>query len=176
MCSYGLVLLGVIPMVLAWRARALRALVVASVGGATVLLGFAAAGFWWFDGLAATRVRYFDGIAARRPYLLFLLVDLASFAVLVGPATAAGLARLRDRRLTWLVGAALVAVALADFSGMSKGEVERIWLPFAIWVLPAGAAVALRRTGGVAVTRVSGWLAAQVACAIVVQSVVRTPW
>ena len=54
-------------------------------------------------------------------------------------------------------------------SGMSKGEVERIWLPFAIWVLPAGAALAVGR-------RHPAWLAAQVAFAIGVQTLVRSPW
>ena len=33
-----------------------------------------------------------------------------------------------------LVGATTVVVALADASGMSKAEVERIWLPFVPWL------------------------------------------
>lgn len=41
-------------------------------------------------------------------------------------------------RAAALVLAALVAIAAADLSGFSKAEVERIWLPFAIWLL-AGA-------------------------------------
>jgi hypothetical protein len=36
-----------------------------------------------------------------------------------------------------LPGAATLAVAAADLSGMSKAEVERIWLPFAVWLLVA---------------------------------------
>ncbi|MGW5672640.1 hypothetical protein ACWEVO_32705, partial [Micromonospora sp. NPDC003776] len=35
-------------------------------------------------------------------------------------------------------GAALV-VLTADLSGMSKAEVERIWLPFVVWLLVAAA-------------------------------------
>jgi len=35
----------------------------------------------------------------------------------------------------WCI-AALVVVA-ADLSGLSKAEVERIWLPFAVWLLVA---------------------------------------
>jgi hypothetical protein len=56
-------------------------------------------------------------------------------------------------------------------SGMSKGEVERIWLPLAVWLLPAGAALAVgrRRSAG-------AWLGMQAATAIVVTSVVRIPW
>jgi hypothetical protein len=36
-----------------------------------------------------------------------------------------------------IVLAALLTIAFADFSGLSKAEVERIWLPFAGWLLPA---------------------------------------
>ena len=95
---------------------------------AALLVG--ALGFWWWTGLAATRVRYAEGIATIRPYDYFVLANLAAFAVALGPATVAGLASLHRRsRLRWPVGAALLAVAGADLSGLSKGEVERIWLP-----------------------------------------------
>jgi hypothetical protein len=33
------------------------------------------------------------------------------------------------------VGAAALSIAAADASLMSKGEVERIWLPFVPWLL-----------------------------------------
>ncbi|MEH0841141.1 hypothetical protein V6U81_01945 [Micromonospora sp. CPCC 205711] len=36
-----------------------------------------------------------------------------------------------------LPGAAALAVLAADLSGMSKAEVERIWLPFVVWLLVA---------------------------------------
>ncbi|MGW1450396.1 hypothetical protein ACWCO3_19240, partial [Micromonospora sp. NPDC002411] len=39
----------------------------------------------------------------------------------------------------WLPVAAAVAVLAADLSGLSKAEVERIWLPFAVWLLVATA-------------------------------------
>ena len=35
--------------------------------------------------------------------------------------------------------AAALAIAAADLSGLSKAEVERIWLPYAIWLLVATA-------------------------------------
>ncbi|MGW9194286.1 hypothetical protein [Micromonospora chersina] len=38
-----------------------------------------------------------------------------------------------------LPAAAGLAVAAADLSGMSKAEVERIWLPFVVWLLVAAA-------------------------------------
>jgi hypothetical protein len=67
------------------------------------------------------------------------------------------------------VGGALTAIAIAALSGMSKGEVERIWLPFTVWVLPAGAAFTTRRLAG-------RWLALQVAFTIGLQTLVRSPW
>jgi hypothetical protein len=167
--SYGLVLLALIPAGVALHRRTWVPLAAAAAGAAVVFLAFAAAGFWWFDGLAATHEQYYAGVASRRPYLQFLLVDLACLAIALGPACAVALARRRDRRLWLLVGSALAAMGLAALSGMSKGEVERIWLPFAIWVLPAGAALA-------AGPRRSGWLASQVAFTLALQTVVRSPW
>ncbi len=69
-------------------------------------------------------------------------MNLACLAIAIGPAYAVALGRLRDRCLWLLVGGTLAAMGLAALSGMSKGEVERIWLPFAMWVLPAGAVLA----------------------------------
>ncbi|MGH9038073.1 MAG: hypothetical protein ACRD0O_20130, partial [Acidimicrobiia bacterium] len=138
-----------------------------------VAAAFAASGFWWLDGLSATRAAYAAGVASRRPYGYFLVANLAAFAVVVGPAAGVALARLRGRG-PWLVtGSALAAIAAADLSGLSKGEVERIWLPFVPWVLVATCALAtLRRP-----TRSArGWLGLQVAAALGVQLMVRTPW
>ncbi len=142
---------------------------VAALGAAAVFGLFALAGFWWFDGLAATRVRYFAGVASRRPYFAFLLANVACFAIALGPALAVALGRLRDRRVWLVVGAALLAVGIAGVSGMSKGEVERIWLPFAMWVLPAAVVLGLG-------ARRSQWLALQVVFTIGLQTLVRSPW
>ena len=45
----------------------------------------------------------------------------------------------RRNPLATMAVACLIATVLADLSGMSKAEVERIWLPFSLWivVLPA---------------------------------------
>lgn len=67
-----------------------------------------------------------------------------------------------------LVLAAGVAVLAADLSGLSKAEVERIWLPFGVWfavggaLLPAGS----RRW----------WLGAQAVTALAVNHVIATSW
>ena len=153
-------------MAVAVATRRWRELLVAATGVAAVLLAFGAAGFWWPEGLQATHAEYASGVAARRPYLDFLVISPAAFALALGPAAFAGLAWLRDRRAWVLPAAALCALAVADLSGLSKGETERIWLPFAPWLLLATAALRAPR----------GWLAAQLALAICLQIGVRSPW
>ncbi|HMG28419.1 MAG TPA: hypothetical protein VKH36_16575 [Acidimicrobiia bacterium] len=169
--SYGLVLLAIVPAVVAWRRRRLRPIALAAIGATPVFLAFVAAGFWWVAGLLATRERYYAGVGGRRPYLDFLVADAAGLAIAIGPTAAVALVRLRDRWMWLLVGGTLMVVAAAMISGMSKGEVERIWLPFMIWLLPAGAALAAGRRR---VT--SGWLGLQAATAIAVATVVKTSW
>jgi hypothetical protein len=173
MLSYGLVLLALIPVVLAIARRRVRPLLIAALGGGLVLLAFFAAGFNWFDGLVATRVQYWAGVASRRPYEYFVLGNLAAFALAVGPAVAIGLAVLRDRRVWLLVGAVLGVIVLADLSGMSKAEVERIWLPFTPWLLLATACIAGMRHASV---KLRALLCGQAAVALVIQAAVRSPW
>jgi methylthioxylose transferase len=176
-CTYGAVLLAPVALAGAMAAAAgrvpWRPVLVAGVALSTVAAAFAAAGFWWFDGLAATRAAYEAGVASRRPYGYFLLANLAAFAVAAGPAVAAGLSRLRQRGPWLLAGAALFGVALADLSGLSKGEVERIWLPFVPWALAATCTLARRHPPGGAAR---SWLSVQLVTALTVQMTVRTPW
>ncbi len=130
----------------------------------------AAAGFWWLDGLRATGAAYWGGIGGRRPAAYLTLVgNPAALALATGPAVAAGLAATLSRaRAAWrpalLPAAALAAVLVANLSQMSRGETERIWLPFVPWL--ALAAPGDRR----------GWLAAQVALALVLQTTLDSPW
>jgi hypothetical protein len=168
--SYGLVLLGLVPLAVAVSRRRAGHLVLAG-GSALLLLALPAlAGFSWVEGLLATRREYLLGAARARPYGYFLVANLAGFALALGPAVAGGLAVLRDRRTWLLVGAALAAAALADLSGMSKGEVERIWLPLVPWVALAAAAVATGRL------RPRLWLGLSAGVALAVELGVRTPW
>jgi methylthioxylose transferase len=168
--SYGLVLLAAIPLAVAVAGRRLRPLLFAAAGSAVVMLAFLAAGFWWLDGFFAIREQYLSSIAQTRPYDFFVVNNLAAFGLALGPVAALGLARLRDRRGWLLVGGAVAGVLLADLSGMSKAEVERIWLPFVPWVLLA--ATALPSSAG----WVRALLGAQAACAIAIQVGVRTIW
>jgi hypothetical protein len=166
--SYGVVLLALVPATVAVARRRLRPIAVAAAGTALALLAVSATGFWWPDGLSATRREYAESIARFRPYAYFLLANLAAFAVVVGPATAAALASLRNPGIWLLVSGSLAAIAVANLSGLSKGEVERIWLPFAPWVIAACAGL---YAGGR-----RGWLAAQLSTGLIVQSLIRTSW
>jgi hypothetical protein len=167
--SYGLVLLAAIPLAVAARRRSVDVIGLAVIGAMPIFVAFLAAGFWWVDGLLATRVEYLQSVARTRPYHYFVVANLAAFAIVLGPAALAALARWSRAGSVWtLVGGALVAVALADASGMSKAEVERIWLPFVPWVLTATAMLPSK-------TR-RAWLAVNVTAAVLLEIVVTRPW
>ncbi len=170
--SYGLVLLALVPITVCVVRRRPRVLALAAIGAMPVFAWFAALGFSWFAGFAATRHAYWTGVAIHRPYTYFLVADLALFAVATGPAVAVALSRERDRAVWVLVGAALAVVALADVSGMSKAEVERIWLPFVPWVVLATAAFGTTRGP----LRIRPWLALQAAATLVVAVTIWSQW
>ncbi|MEZ5143165.1 MAG: hypothetical protein R2726_11705 [Acidimicrobiales bacterium] len=167
--SYGMVLLAVPAAVLAWHQRRWRPLLLAALVAAGLVGLLAAWGFWWIDGLAATAREYHE-LPLERPYRYFVVGNLGAWALALGPATAAGLVCLRDRATWVVVGGGLAAALLADLSGLSEGEVERIWLPFTILVLPAAACLWTSRRAA------SGWLAAQVASAVAFTAVIGANW
>jgi methylthioxylose transferase len=145
-------------------------------------------GFWWFDGLRLTNKFYWIGSAYFRTWTYFLLANVAVLLIAVGPAVIAGVASLRDHRLWPLVGGALLCITVAEVSQYSKGEVERIWLLFMPWLVPAVAALAHSRPNGVAVNEQSTpaspvvssinpwWLVGQVAVAFALQMTLRSKW
>lgn len=180
MLSYGLVLLTLPILGVAWWRRSFRVVIFAGLGAAAVLGAFWLAGFSWLEGLAATRREYGESVAATRPYAFFFVSNLAALAVALGLAVVVALTRLRHRPLWWLVGGALTAVLLANVSGLSKGEVERIWLPFTVWLLPAAAALVASSpaAGRLAEwrSRAGPWLALQAGFAGTLQLGVHTVW
>ena len=172
--SYGLVLAGLFPLVVLAATRRWRVLLPAVAGGAAVVGAFSLAGFWWPDGFDKVQLIYAASIAQDRPYEYFVYADLAAVLVALGPAVLAGLRRLATHPLavpagvTLLVAAGVVAILLADASGMSKAEVERIWLPFGVWLVLACGMLPRRQ--------VRGWLVAQAVLAIAVNSLLVMPW
>ncbi len=159
MMSYGLGLLAVLAVAVLVITRRWAPLPWVAGAGLAVLLTFYAAGFAWWDGLPALHERQFRGVAASRPQQYYLWGNLAALAWSAGPVMFAGLAVVVARRwsswravLTASAGplvstrvvallslAGVVMVLGADVSGASRGEVERIWLPFVPWLLVATA-------------------------------------
>ncbi|MGW3284660.1 hypothetical protein ACWDR3_08460 [Streptomyces sp. NPDC001002] len=175
--SYGLTLFALIAaaVLLLGHARA-RPLPFVLAGLAVVPVVFTALGFNWWEAYRLLVTRYYQGAGGVRPYGYWVWANLAGTAIIVGPATAAGLRRTgatllrRDRtsacRLALLVAAALLALLVADLSGMSKAETERIWLPFAMWLLPSCAFLTAPRA----------WLAGQAVLALLVNHLLLTGW
>ena len=178
--SYGLLLMAPIALAVVLVTRNWRALCYAVPGALAVVAVFALAGFWWLDGYHLVVERYYQGVASHRPYWYWVWANLACLTLVVGPAVVAGL-----RRTDFLVGlprrpgrpvepvdalvrGAALAVLTATLSGLSKAEVERIWLPVAVWLVLAAVSLppASRRW----------WLAAQAGTALVVQHVLLTSW
>ncbi len=174
--SYGLVLAGLLPVVVVVAARRVAPLLVAGAGVAAVVAAFAAAGFWWLDGYRQVTIRYYQPgeYGLVRPYGYWVWADLACLAVVLGPAGVAGLRRVftpgqsPPRAMLLLCTAAVLAVLVADLSGMSKAEVERIWLPFAVWLVAAAGLLPARQ--------VRWWLAAQAVVALTVNHLLLTTW
>ncbi|HEY6424233.1 MAG TPA: hypothetical protein VIY28_13490 [Pseudonocardiaceae bacterium] len=174
--SYGLVLAGLLPLAVAITARRIAPLLVAGAGVVAVVAAFAAAGFWWVQGYQQVTIRYYQPgeYGLERPYGYWVWADLACLAVVLGPAGAAGLRRVftpargQPAALVLLCGAAALAVLAADISGLSKAEVERIWLPFAVWLI-AGAALLPAR-------QARWWLGAQAVVALAVNHLLLTTW
>lgn len=166
MLSFSAALLAIPFLAVAVMRRRWRVLLAGGALAGLVLLAPLLWGYWWLEGLQTTRVRYYAGVASIRGYWYFLLANLAVFALALGPAIAVALARLRSRRMWIVVGSCLAAVAIADVSGMSSAETERIWQPFMPLVLLAGCAL----------PRPRAWLALQLAVAVLLAAALRVQW
>ena len=172
--SYGLVLLAPLVVAVLLVARSWRPLPAVALGSVVPTLLLAAFGFRLWEAYPVLNDRYWAGIASSRPAAYWLWGDLAALAISAGPALGAAIAclvtarRQSPRVVRLLVGAAALAVLLADASRMSKAEVERIWLPFVPWLLLSTACLppAWRRP----------MLAVQVVVALLVQHLVLTNW
>jgi hypothetical protein len=191
--SYGLALAGLFPLAVLALTRRVRPVLLATVGVVSVTAVFAALGFWWFDAFSLVKQLYAQPLqfgSADRPYGYWVWAAPGAFAVALGPATVAGVRRMlagapalfrvpagwssgtsqavAARALTALACAGLLAALIADLSGMSRGESERIWLPFAIWLIPTAALLPARHA--------RWWLLAQAVVALTVNHLLNPPW
>jgi methylthioxylose transferase len=182
-CNYGLMLMGFGALAVLvsvrrgwadWR-TIWRTLGPAALTAITVAVAFAVAGFYWFDGYTLVQQRYWQGIAKYRPFQYWSWANLACVVCAIGLGSVAGVSRVFDiaairRRSGFhlLLLAMLAAIVYADLSMLSKAEVERIWLPFTIWLTAAPALLPVRSH------RV--WLALNAAGALLVNTVIVTHW
>jgi hypothetical protein len=170
--SYGLVLGGLPALAVLALTRGVRAGLLAAAGTLAVVGAFTASGFWWFTGFERVQVIYAASVASTRPYAYFVWANLAAVLLALGPAVVAGARRAVTAHRGLPAGAVLLAVAcvaailLADLSGMSKAEVERIWLPFAVWLTIPCALLPRPRY----------WLATQAGLALAVNHLLLTVW
>jgi len=171
--AYGLVLFGLLALAVFGLTRAWRLLPWAAVGTAAVVAMFWAAGFTWWEAYPVLRERYYDGFGGERPYQYWVWAGLAAWTFTVGLVTWAAFPRMwtyarRRAPLAVLALSGLVCIAIASLSAMSKGEVERIWLPFTLWIVtvPALLPPEWRRP----------LLLSQVAIAVLAQTLLITRW
>jgi hypothetical protein len=168
--SYGLILLIPMALVLPVITRRYRTVVIVIVGSSIVVAVSGWIGLWWLEAFLAARPLVLQSVVRLRPYPYFLLANIGALLIAVGPAVWLGSIRARRGPLLILAGSSLALMMLANLSGMSKGEVERIWLPFLPWLVPAAVAAfdepRLRTT----------WLLVQVMWTIGLQVLVRSPW
>lgn len=171
--SYGLPLLAVLALAVLWLARQWSPLPWAVGGALVVVAAFTLAGFAWWEAYPVLRARYYAGIAKDRPYAYWVWADLAAWTFTVGLATWAAIPRalagLRERNVVaTLAVAGLTCITLASLSGMSKAEVERIFLPFTLWIMMIPALLPRRWERPL--------LFSQVVLALVVQHLLATRW
>lgn len=177
MLSYGLPLLGLLALTVLYLAKQWRPLPIAVLGALGVVGAFAAYGFYWWEAYPVLVDRYWDGVAGVRPQEYWFFGNIGALLFAAGPLIGAGVAYgISDRRRLvsvervglLLAGAAAVTLLIADFTRMSKSEVERIWLPFIPWLTISLALLpqAWRRWG----------LGVQLASALLVQHLLYTSW
>ena len=175
--TYGATTLLPLPFVLliggvgrSWSSWLVRT-ISCGLGALAVFVLFGHFGFSWFDGLRTTRGLYWEGTAKFRPWTYFVVGNIVVLLIAVGPAVVASWAVVsrvdRNEVTRWLlVLPAMLGIAVANASQLSKGEVERIWLLFMPWLLSA--TVSLRRT--------RWWLAAQLTTAVLLQTWLVSKW
>lgn len=143
--SYGL---APFVVVLAALRRDLRSVGFAAIG-AIAVLGIAwLLGFNYLQGVADTRLEYEAGYGGARSNGYWAVGNFAALAIATGPALVLSL-----RRAIWafrsrpalVVFAAWIAVIAMTIAGITKSEVERIWLPYMPWLLLCAVAAPANR-------------------------------
>ena len=179
MLNYGLILLAIPVAAVLVVSRGFRpavtAAAVAALPAVLVVAGFRVAGFSWFSGYTLVQQRYWQGVASLRPFEYWGWANIAIVVCAIGLGSVAGLtkvfddAALRQRSgLHLVLLAVMCTIVAADLSTLSKAEVERIWLPFTIWLTAAAALLPPSSH--------RWWLAVNVVGALLLNHIVFTNW
>ncbi len=173
--NYGLVLMIIPATAIVFVTRGYRPAILAVLGAAAVVGTMTGLGFWWIDGLSVLRQRYLSSIAMDRPFAYWVWGNLAALTCAIGVPAVVGLRRAFDRLalrgragLPVLMVSFVAVVVIADLSALSKAETERIWLPFAVWLVAAPALLP-RRSHRLC-------LALQALGALLINSLLLTTW
>lgn len=173
--SYGLVLVGALALAVVFLGRTDRVAKLVTAGTAVliVIVAFSLAGFWWPTGYHLVVGRYYGGYGGTRPYPYWVWANLACLLISAGPVIAPALRRavIFRPRIPAVVVLPLVAAGvllIADLTGLSKGETERIWMPYAVWLLAATALLPARHR--------RSWLVLQAGTALLVNHALLTHW
>ncbi len=132
--SWALLAVAAFAALLAAGREGVRPALVLAAGCALAVVAFDAAlalayGYDPVATLRATERVYRDSVSQVRPYAFYVLGSPVAFAVMLGLPTAAWWLAAGARRAP-LALAGLAVVAIAAVLGFTKGETERIWLPF----------------------------------------------
>lgn len=179
--GYALAWLGVSLVAVYFVRRRPLLNAVTGLGALVPLTLVSLAGFSWTAGLAEAQADFSERVGRDRSWLLWVVLDLVLLAVACGPTVVAAVRGLpRTPGWPFVLGAGL-AVVFALASGLSRGEVERSWLPFYPWLLvPAVAPLMRPRAAGpgapLATPVPVGLIAVGCATAVVLQAVLASTW
>jgi methylthioxylose transferase len=180
LCAYGVAWLG-IAVVATYFVR--RRPLLNVVTGACALLPlwlFHSWGFSWTDGLSAAGADVAGRYGGHRAWLAWAPLDLVVLTVAAGPVVVRAARRVRLTPGWPFLAGAVPAVALGILTGLSRGEVERSWLPFFPWLLvpalapsPRPPAPGDRQAAGPMPALL---IALGAATAILLEAVILSPW
>lgn len=131
------------------RRDGLRAGVIlgAAAFGGVVLVTLALGAVWGYDPVSILRTAariYGGGAAAHRPYAYWVVGSPAAWLAMLGAPVAWLALRALARGEPAAVGLAAV-VSVSALAGFTKGETERIWLPYVPLACVSAAALPVRR-------------------------------
>ncbi|HVU74882.1 MAG TPA: hypothetical protein VHE83_18105 [Mycobacteriales bacterium] len=144
MLSYSAAWIAVAVIAVQFVRRRPGLIVLTALWGLVPLALARIAGFTWADGLAVAQHDFSVRLGPHRSWPLWVVLDLVLLLIITGPAVIAA-TRGTSRTPGWpfLVGSG-AAMVFALVAGLARGEVERSWIPYAMWLLVPAVAPLVR--------------------------------